>query len=82
MAKKRVSLPRVTLLAFDRKALLAFSESVEALRHLVADLRQEVDKLKAKRAPTPKPAAPPASDTEIPLFGTEPPKTASQNRPG
>lgn len=59
MAKrKRVGLPRITLLAYDRKALVAFAESVEALRHLVHDLRAEVELLKAKRAPKVKPPAP------------------------
>lgn len=40
MARKRkVGLPRVTLMAYSRRDLLAFTESVEALRHLVNDLR-------------------------------------------
>lgn len=37
--KKRTALPRVTLLAYSRRDLLAFAESVETLRLLVADLR-------------------------------------------
>jgi len=53
MAKKKrgPALPRVTVLCYSRRDLLAFAESVEALRHLVEDLRTEVNALKAKRAP-------------------------------
>ena len=61
--KKKTTLPRVTLMAFDRKAPLAFCESVEALRHIAADLRAVADELKTaatatvkkKRAPKPQP---------------------------
>lgn len=66
--KKRVSLPRVTLLSFDRRALVTFSESVEALRYLVADLRQEVEQLKAKRAPKVKPPEPTPAPSGTGLF--------------
>lgn len=47
MARKRkVGLPRVTLMAYSRRDLLAFTESVEALRHLVDDLRLVVAELR------------------------------------
>lgn len=53
MAKKkaRQQLPRLTLLAYSRRDLLAFVEAVEALRCLVGDLRAEVSAMKAKRMP-------------------------------
>jgi len=59
MAKKRkTALPRVTVLAYSRRDLLAFAESVEALRHLVEDLRAEVAALKGRKKPAAvKPAA-------------------------
>lgn len=36
--KKRTALPRVTILAYNRRDLLAFVEAVGKLEHLVADL--------------------------------------------
>lgn len=57
--KKGTTLPRLTVLAYSRRDLLAFVSAVEALRHLVEDLRAEVATLKAKRArpvPVPVPA--------------------------
>lgn len=60
MAKKRkLSLPRVTLIAYGRKDLLAFVSAVESLRHLVDDLRVVAESLqrKAQTPPKKKPAA-------------------------
>jgi hypothetical protein len=62
--KKRTALPRVTLLAYSRRDLLAFVESVEALRLLVDDLRAvardlsnaTVNALKKKPSKKPSPA--------------------------
>lgn len=36
--KKRAALPRVTVLAFNRRELLAFVEAVGKLEHIAADL--------------------------------------------
>ena len=37
--KRKTTLPRVTLMAFDKRSLVAFCEAVETLRLLVEDLR-------------------------------------------
>ena len=54
--KKPPGLPRVTLLAYSARDLLAFTEAVEGLRHAVADLKVIKDEMKAK-AVRKKPAA-------------------------
>jgi hypothetical protein len=46
--RKRVTLPRVTLLAFSRQDLIAFVAAVEALRGLVHDLRTVAADLKLR----------------------------------
>lgn len=59
--KKRVALPRVTLLAYSRKDLLAFVEAVAKLEHIAADLltvAQQLPKPKPKKLPPVTPAAP------------------------
>lgn len=48
--KRKTQLPRVTVMAFDRSALLAFCESVEALRHIAAELRAVADQLSTAAA--------------------------------
>jgi len=52
MAKKRrkASLPRLMLLAYSRRDLVAFTEAVEVLRHQVDDLRQLVEQLQRDQA--------------------------------
>lgn len=48
MAKrKKERLPRLTLLAYSRRDLLAFVEAAESLRHNVVDLTDQVNQLKA-----------------------------------
>jgi len=49
--KKRLSLPRVTVLALSRKELAAFASAVETLGHLVEDLRLMLVRRKAVRSP-------------------------------
>jgi len=49
MAKKKrkgTQLPRVSILAYNRRDLLAFVEAVEQLRHAVADLGVLLEQLK------------------------------------
>jgi hypothetical protein len=58
--KRQTALPRVTLLAYNRRDLVAFVAAVETLRLLVDDLRAEVAQLKAKRTPKPAPFVTPA----------------------
>lgn len=53
--KKRTSLPRVTVLAMNRRDLAAFVGAVEVLKTLAEDLRLFVNRLPK---PKPKPAAP------------------------
>lgn len=53
--KRKSALPRVTLLAYSRRDLLAFTEAVESLRHLVTDLRGLVEKMKRPPARKAKP---------------------------
>lgn len=47
---KRVSLPRITLLAYGRRDLIEFTSAVESLRHLVHDLAAQVEQLKGELA--------------------------------
>lgn len=54
--KKRVALPRVSVLALDRRALASFVSAVEGLSILVNDLRVIVQELNAKRTRKPSPA--------------------------
>lgn len=52
--KKRAALPRITLLAYSRKDLLAFVEAVGKLEHIAADLltvAQQLPKPKPKKLP-------------------------------
>lgn len=59
--KKKVSLPRVTVLAYNRRDLLAFVEAVAKLEHIAADLltvAQQLPKPKPKKLPPVTPAAP------------------------
>ena len=63
MAKRRkaAALPRVTLIAYSRKDLVAFTRAVEALSVLVGDLRGIAGDLLAARKgrkAAPKAAAP------------------------
>lgn len=57
--KKRVGLPRVTVLAFNRRELLAFVEAVGKLEHIAADLCTV-----AAQLPKPKPKNLPPVATE------------------
>lgn len=43
--KKKTSLPRITLLAYNRRDLVQFVEAVEALRGIAADLRTTQEQL-------------------------------------
>lgn len=64
--KKKVALPRVTLMAFNRKDLLAFVEAVGKLEHIAADLltvAQQLPKPKPKKLP---PVTPPAAEGGAP----------------
>lgn len=63
--KKRAGLPRVTVLAYSKRDLVAFVQAVENLRLLVDDLRAEVAALKAKRPPKPTPPTPPTAEGGI-----------------
>lgn len=64
--KRKTSLPRVTLLSFNRRDLLAFAEAVEALRLIVADLAAVAAELRnaatARRRPS-TPAKPRSGDS-------------------
>jgi hypothetical protein len=44
-SKRKAILPRVTVLGMSSKELLAFTASVESLRHLVDDLRIVAEQL-------------------------------------
>jgi len=58
--KKRTSLPRVTVLAFNRRELLAFVEAVAKLEHIAADLQTvaaQLPKPKPKKLPPVTPSA-------------------------
>jgi hypothetical protein len=72
--KRKVTLPRVTLMAYSRRDLLAFCEAVEALRHIVDDLRVVGEQLAVKVA-----AAPARSTARKPSKGAkqEPPQPPS-----
>lgn len=62
--KKRVGLPRVTLMAYNRRDLLAFVEAVAKLEHIAADLQavaQQLPKPKPKKLPPLAAAIPPAA---------------------
>jgi hypothetical protein len=48
--KRKVALPRITMLAMDRREPLAFVEAVSALRILVQDIRIVVDSLEQATA--------------------------------
>lgn len=64
MAKKRkLSLPRVTLIAYGRKDLIAFAAAVESLRHLVDDLRAVTDQL-GRKTKRPSRSIPPSPTKE------------------
>lgn len=66
--KRAPPLPRVTVMAFSRKDLLAFCEAVESLRGLVGDLR-----LVAEQLPRPRPKKPPvAVMSQTPSTSPEP----------
>lgn len=54
--KKKTSLPRVTLMAYNRRDLVAFVQAVEVLRLLVEDLRAVARDLKDATAAVPKTA--------------------------
>lgn len=57
--KKRSVLPRVTVLAYNRRDLAAFAQAVEALGLHVRDLQQSVQLLKQKtNRPKPTTTAP------------------------
>lgn len=68
MAKKKrqPGLPRVTLLAYNRRDLLAFTEAVEQMRHLVADMMAIRDEINRRIK---KPAAPAAAPVTPPIPG-------------
>jgi len=51
--KKGASLPRVTVLAYNRRDLLAFVEAVEKLRLLVDDLHIAANTITKKKAKLP-----------------------------
>jgi hypothetical protein len=51
--KKRTALPRVTVLAYNRRELAAFVAAVETLRLLVEDLRVMLEKKKGGRKTLP-----------------------------
>lgn len=79
--KRKTSLPRVTLLAYSRKDLLAFAESVEALRLLVDDLRIVAMQLQsAATAKGKKPATRSSPATSGPA--TSPPTSAAPGKDG
>lgn len=67
--KKRTTLPRVTLLAYNRRDLLAFSESVETLRLLVNDLRAVADSLERAAKRKAKPSTPSPAGVPTPSAG-------------
>jgi hypothetical protein len=48
MKRKKVSLPRVTLLAYSRRDLVAFVTAVDALRGIAEEIRIETAMLKAE----------------------------------
>jgi len=56
--KKAATLPRITLLAYNRRDLLAFVEAVAKLEHIAADLlavASQLPKPKPKKLPAVKP---------------------------
>jgi len=66
--KRPPPLPRVTLLAFSRRDLIEFSEAVEALRGLVADLRLVAEQMPKPRAKRIRDTQPPAEPPTPALF--------------
>lgn len=50
--KRKTALPRLTVLAMSRKELLAFCESVQALRCLVDDLGGAIAVMRSALEPT------------------------------
>lgn len=67
--KKRTALPRVTVLAYNRRDLVAFVQAVERLGLYVEELRLILEK---KKTPKKLPPSPPANPTredqsDIPL---------------
>lgn len=67
---KRISLPRLTVLAWDKRTLRGFLDAVETLAHRVEQLEECVDRLTALPTPRPRrrpplhPADPPAQQAE------------------
>lgn len=60
--RKRVTLPRLTVLSLDRRELAAFLSAMEALRHqvldfreLVCELREALPKKRTRKKETPLP---------------------------
>lgn len=49
--KKTTSLPRITLMAYNRRDLLAFVEAVNKLSGITADLLTVTERVKAKKKP-------------------------------
>lgn len=60
--KKRATLPRVTVLAFNRRELAAFASAVEKLGLYVEDLRMILANRPQKKKPADAPPIPPAKD--------------------
>lgn len=61
--KKRTALPRVTLMAYNRRDLLSFVEAVAKLEHIAADLQavaSQLPKPKPKKLPPITPPITPA----------------------
>lgn len=59
--KRKSGLPRITVLAYNRRDLLAFTEPVEKLQHIAADLMtvaSQLPKPKPKKLPPVNPPAP------------------------
>jgi len=57
--KKKTALPRVTILAYNRRDLLAFVEAVAKLEHIAADLLTVVQQLPKPKPKKPAPFPPP-----------------------
>lgn len=69
--KRAPPLPRVTVMAFSRKDLLAFCEAVESLRGLVGDLRliaEQMPRPRPKKSPRAETSSPPSLSPEPALF--------------
>jgi hypothetical protein len=62
--RKRATLPRLTLLAWNKRDLAGFLDAVEKITHCVEDLAEQIDRLKAigspRRSRPSTPAAAPA----------------------